>query len=157
MGIRVIRTGNDPVLRQAARPVAAIDPYIWMLLDDMAETMYYARGIGLAATQIGILRRVIVADVGDGLVELVNPQWRLLEGETLATEGCLSLPGKRGFVKRAQRVIIAGVDRYGQELVITAQDLYARCLQHEVDHLNGVLFVDKEVPAPSQESVSERV
>ncbi len=157
MGKRVIRTGNDPVLRQVARPVTAVDRYIRMLLGDMAETMYHANGIGLAATQIGILRRVIVADVGDGLVELINPQWRLLEGETLATEGCLSLPGKLGYVPRAQRVIVAGFDRHGQEVVIAAQDLFARCLQHEVDHLNGILFVDREVSAPSQESVAQHV
>ncbi len=157
MGIRVIRTGNDPVLRQIARPVTTVDRFIWMLLRDMAETMYHAHGIGLAAPQIGILRRVIVADVGDGLVELINPQWRLQEGETLAAEGCLSLPGKRGFVTRAQRVVIAGVNRHGQEVALAAQDLLARCLQHEVDHLNGILFVDREVPAPSQERVVERV
>ncbi|RKN86626.1 peptide deformylase [Paenibacillus ginsengarvi] len=144
MAIRIIVKDPDPVLRETAKPVPKITPNIHKLLNDMADTMYDAEGVGLAAPQIGILKRVIVIDVGDehGLIEMINPEIVSLEGEQLGPEGCLSIPGLRGDVKRAMKVTVKGLDRNGDELVITGSELLARAFQHEVDHLNGVLFTD---------------
>lgn len=144
MAIRIIVKDPDPVLREKAKPVPKITPNIHKLLDDMAETMYDAEGVGLAAPQIGILKRVIVIDVGDenGLIEMINPEIIAAEGEQLGQEGCLSIPGLRGDVKRSLKVTAKGLDRNGDEIVITGSELLARAFQHEVDHLNGVLFTD---------------
>lgn len=144
MAIRIIVKDPDPVLRQKAKPVPKITPNIHKLLDDMADTMYDAQGVGLAATQIGILKRVIVMDVGDehGLIELINPEIVSNEGEQYGPEGCLSIPGLTGDVLRAQTVTVKGWNRDGTEVEITGQDLLARCILHEVDHLNGILFTD---------------
>ncbi|MBD2862635.1 MULTISPECIES: peptide deformylase [Paenibacillus] len=144
MAIRIIVKEPDPVLREKAKPVPKITPNIHKLLDDMADTMYDAEGVGLAAPQIGILKRVIVVDVGDdnGLIEMINPEIVSAEGEQLGPEGCLSIPGLRGDVNRSLTITIKGLDRNGDELVITASEFLARAFQHEVDHLNGVLFTD---------------
>jgi peptide deformylase len=144
MAIRIIVKEPDPVLREKAKPVPKITPNIHKLLDDMADTMYDAEGVGLAAPQIGILKRVIVVDVGDdnGLIEMINPEIVSKEGEQLGQEGCLSIPGLRGDVNRALKVTVKGLDRNGDEIVITGSELLARAFQHEVDHLNGVLFTD---------------
>ena len=144
MAIRIIVKDPDPVLRETAKPVPKITPNIHKLLDDMADTMYDAEGVGLAAPQIGILKRVIVIDVGDdnGLIEMINPEIVDSEGEQLGQEGCLSIPGLRGDVKRAMQVTAKGLDRNGDEIVITGTELLARAFQHEIDHLNGVLFTD---------------
>ncbi|GAA3407058.1 peptide deformylase [Paenibacillus hodogayensis] len=144
MAIRIIVKEPDSVLREVAKPVPKITPNIHKLLDDMADTMYDAEGVGLAAPQIGILKRVIVIDVGDdnGLIEMINPEIVSSEGEQLGQEGCLSIPGLRGDVKRAMKVTVKGLDRNGDEIVITGSELLARAFQHEVDHLNGVLFTD---------------
>ncbi|PYI54350.1 peptide deformylase [Paenibacillus flagellatus] len=144
MAIRIIVKEPDPVLREKAKPVPKITPNIHKLLDDMADTMYDAEGVGLAAPQIGILKRVIVVDVGDenGLIEMINPEIVSKEGEQLGPEGCLSIPGLRGDVNRAMTVTVKGLDRNGDEIVITGSELLARAFQHEVDHLNGVLFTD---------------
>lgn len=144
MGIRFIVKDPDPVLREVARPVPKITPNIHKLLDDMAATMYDAPGVGLAAPQVGILKRVIVMDVGDehGLIELINPEVIAKEGEQFGPEGCLSIPGLQGDVRRAQKVTVRGLDRNGNEITVVGTDLLARCILHEVDHLNGVLFTD---------------
>lgn len=142
MAIRIIRTGTDPVLRKVAKPVPAITPVIRKLLDDMAQTMHDANGVGLAAVQVGILKRVIVMDVGEGLIELVNPEIVETSGSQTDSEGCLSLPGIRGEVERAMNVTVKGLNREGEEVVIHATGLLARCALHEVDHLNGILFTD---------------
>ncbi|WJH33218.1 peptide deformylase [Paenibacillus sp. CC-CFT747] len=144
MAIRMIVKDPDPVLREKAKPVPKMTPNIQKLLDDMADTMYDAPGVGLAAPQIGILKRVIVMDVGDehGLIHLVNPEIISKDGEQLGPEGCLSIPGLTGDVRRAQTVTVKGWNREGEEIVIEGTDLLARCIQHEVDHLNGVLFTD---------------
>ncbi|MEF3305759.1 peptide deformylase [Paenibacillus sp. GYB003] len=144
MAIRIIVKEPDPVLREKAKPVPKITPNIVKLLGDMADTMYDAEGVGLAAPQIGILKRVIVIDVGDehGLIEMINPEIVSMEGEQLGPEGCLSIPGLRGDVKRAMKVTVKGLNRDGEEIVITGTELLARAFQHEVDHLNGVLFTD---------------
>jgi len=147
MSIRIIRIGNDPVLRQVAKPVPTINKAIEKLLDDMAETMREAEGVGLAANQIGILKRIIVMDVGDGLIELVNPEIVTKVGAHVDSEGCLSLPGVRGKVERATQVTVRGLNRQGEAVVYEARDLLARCVQHEVDHLDGILFTDYVKPS----------
>lgn len=144
MAIRIIAKDPDPVLRETAKPVPKITPNIHKLLNDMADTMYDAPGVGLAAPQIGILKRVIVMDIGDdsGLIELINPEIISREGEQLGPEGCLSIPGLTGDVRRAMTVKVKGLDRNGNEIEIEGSELLARCIQHEVDHLDGVLFTD---------------
>jgi peptide deformylase len=144
MAIRIIVKDPDPVLRQQAKPVPKITPNIHKLLDDMAETMHDAQGVGLAAPQIGILKRVIVMDVGDdnGLIELINPEILSTEGEQFGPEGCLSIPGMTGDVRRPQTVTVRGLDRDGNMRELRGSELLARCIAHEVDHLNGVLFTD---------------
>ncbi|CAG7603877.1 Peptide deformylase [Paenibacillus solanacearum] len=144
MAIKIIVKDPDPVLREKCVPVSKITPNIHKLLNDMADTMYDAEGVGLAAPQIGILKRVIVMDVGDehGLIELINPEIIEREGEQFGPEGCLSIPGLSGDVRRAERVKVKGLNRDGVEIVIEGTELLSRCIQHEVDHLNGVLYTD---------------
>lgn len=144
MALRIIVLEPDEVLHQVAKEVKKITPNVQKLLTDMAETMYKAEGVGLAAPQIGILKRVIVVDVGDehGLIELINPEIVSKEGEQFGPEGCLSIPGYRGDVRRAQTVTVKGLDRDGNEVTYTGSDLLARAFQHEIDHLNGVLYTD---------------
>lgn len=158
MALRIIVHEPDEVLHQIAKEVLKMTPNIQKLLTDMADTMYHAEGVGLAAPQIGILKRVIVVDVGDehGLIELVNPVILAAEGEQLGPEGCLSIPGLNGDVRRHQKVTVKGLDRNGREITIEAADFLARAFQHEMDHLNGVLFTDiaervYEVPREGRE------
>jgi peptide deformylase len=162
MAIRLIVKDPDPVLRERAKEVTKFNANLHKLLRDMAETMYDARGVGLAAPQIGILKRVIVVDVGDehGLIEMVNPEIVEREGEQIGPEGCLSIPGINGIVRRAQRVVVKGQDRDGNPFTVEAEGYLARAFQHEVDHLNGVLFTDiadevYKVPPESQEQEEE--
>lgn len=148
MSIRIIRVGNDPVLRQRAKPVPEINKAIEKLLDDMADTMYDADGIGLAAVQIGVVKRVAVVDVGQGLVELINPEIVEKSGGVLvATEGCLSLPGLSGSVTRAAKIVVRAQNRRGEMVEFEAADLFARAIQHEVDHLDAILFTDYLKPS----------
>ncbi|MDP9728430.1 peptide deformylase [Alicyclobacillus tolerans] len=144
MALRVIRTGNDPVLRQVAKPVPVVNEAIRKLLSDMAETMYHAEGIGLAANQIGIAKRIVVMDIGkeSGLIEMVNPEIIEKSGTQRSVEGCLSLPGISGEVTRAAYVRVRALNRQGETFEIEAKDLLARCIQHEIDHLDGILFTD---------------
>ncbi|MGZ4031481.1 MAG: peptide deformylase [Tumebacillaceae bacterium] len=151
MAIKIIRLEGDPVLRQVAKPIPEVTPNIQKLLTDLADTMYDAgNGIGLAATQIGILKRAIVVDVGNGLIELVNPEVLHSEGEQIGAEGCLSIPGVSGDVMRANKVKVKALNRNGEEFTIDAEGLLARCLLHEIDHLNGVLFTDHVIRSSSQ-------
>lgn len=144
MAIRLIVKDPDPVLREHAVKVTKFNANLHKLLKDMAETMYDAEGVGLAAPQIGILKRVIVVDVGDesGLIEMVNPEMIERDGEQLGPEGCLSIPGLNGDVRRWQRIKVQGQDRHGQTFIVEAEGFLARAFQHEIDHLNGVLFTD---------------
>ncbi len=144
MALRIIVKDPDPVLRQVAKEVPKITPNIHKLLNDMADTMYDADGVGLAAPQIGISKRVIVVDVGDenGLIEMINPELVELEGEQIGSEGCLSIPNLNGEVNRAYRVKVRALDRNGELFELVGEELLARALQHEIDHLNGVLFTD---------------
>lgn len=137
-----ILKNNCPGLRCRCRTVGTITPRILTLLDDMAETMYAADGCGLAAPQVGVLRRVVVIDVGEGLIELIDPQIISAEGEQEETEGCLSLPGEWGVTRRPARVTVRAMDRTGKSFDITGEGLLARALCHELDHLDGKLFTD---------------
>ena len=143
MAIRNIRTNEDEILRKKSKKVDVIDDRILTLLDDMAETMYYSKGVGLAAPQVGVLRRVVVIDVGDGLIELINPEIIEKEGEKKEIEGCLSFPVLLGEVVRPERVVVSALNRNGEKITLEGEDLLARAFCHEIDHLDGVLFVDK--------------
>lgn len=157
MSIRIIRTGNDPVLREKAKPVPVINKAVEKLLTDMAQTMYDADGIGLAANQVGIAKRIVVIDVGSGLIEMVNPEITEKSTETArAYEGCLSLPGLRGAVTRPAEVTVRYLDRHGVEHELHATELLARCVQHEVDHLDGILFTDYMPPDEIERVTDEK-
>ncbi|HHT62795.1 MAG: peptide deformylase [Bacillota bacterium] len=143
---QIVKIG-DPVLREKAKKVPKITPNILKLLDNMADTMRDAEGVGLAAPQIGISKCVVVIDVGEGLIELINPEIIAQEGEEIDAEGCLSIPGVQGDVKRAAKVQVRAWDRNGKTITITGTGLLARALQHEIDHLSGILFVDKMLQA----------
>ncbi|MDD6284119.1 MAG: peptide deformylase [Firmicutes bacterium] len=135
----IVKLG-DEMLSKVSRPVEKFDGRLHQLLDDMKETMYAADGCGLAAVQVGILRRVCVVDTGDGPIELVNPVIKGKSGHQEEAEGCLSLPGVSGVTDRPMRVIVEAQDRYGNTIIVKGEGLKARALCHEIDHLNGILF-----------------
>ncbi len=143
MAYREIRKDGDEVLRKMSRPVEAIDKKILTLLDDMADTMYKADGVGLAAPQVGILKRIVVIDVGNGLFEMINPVILEQSGEQDGMEGCLSVPGTSGEVVRPMHVTAKYTDRNGETVIIEAEELFARAICHELDHLDGILYKDK--------------
>jgi peptide deformylase len=154
MSIRNIVKYPDPILRERAVEVTKFNERLGKLLDDMAETMYDAHGVGLAAPQVGIGKRVIVVNIGEELIEMINPEIIEKSGEQLEPpEGCLSIPGLLGYVKRANVIRIKGQDRNGNAVEIEAEGFLARAFQHEIDHLNGVLFIDiaEKVFRPEEE------
>jgi len=134
---------GDPVLREKAKPVKEINDSIIRLLDNMRDTLHEYEGVGLAAPQIGISKRVIVVETDDEYYELINPEIVKEEGRMMAIEGCLSIPQLTGKVKRAARVTVKGLNREGKEVTIEADGILARAFQHEIDHLDGILFVDR--------------
>lgn len=141
-----IRTDNDPVLRQICRPVDEITPRILTLLDDMTETMRAAEGVGLAAPQVGILRRVVVIEVEPGnVIELINPKIIAYAGEQEGVEGCLSIPGRSGITKRPMHVTVRALNRRGETVEISGSELLAKAFCHELDHLDGKLYTDKVI------------
>lgn len=142
MAVLEIRKEGDPVLRKKARPVDSVTRRVQKLIRDMFETMYAAEGVGLAANQVGVTERIIVVDAGHGAVAFVNP--RILEASGLQrdVEGCLSFPGVSGYVTRKGRVVVEGLNEFGRPSRIEASGFFARALQHEMDHLDGILFVD---------------
>lgn len=143
MALREIRKDNDEILRKTSRKVEKIDEKVLMLLEDMAETMYNtSNGAGLAAPQVGILKRIIVVDVGEGLMKLINPEIIEKSGEKLDVEGCLSVPGIWGKVLRPETVTVKALNEKGEEVIINATGNLTKCLCHEIDHLNGILFTD---------------
>ncbi|MGI6689732.1 MAG: peptide deformylase [Christensenellales bacterium] len=142
MAIRKILTIGNPLLRKASHPVTKFDLRLALMLRDMKDTMYHADGVGLAAPQIGIMRRIVVIDIGEGPIEIINPEFISLEGEIGMVEGCLSVPGRRGFVTRPERAIVRAQDRKGNYFEIGGDGLLGRALQHEIDHLKGTLYVD---------------
>lgn len=142
MAIRKILTAEDPILRKKCRTVDEITPRILTLLDDMADTLYDSGGVGLAAPQVGVLRRVVVIDTGDGLIELINPEICSADGEQTDAEGCLSYPGRYGMVTRPNHVTVRAQNREGASFEISGEALLARAFCHEIDHLDGKLFMD---------------
>ena len=130
------------------------DARLHHMLDAMAETMYEFDGVGLAAPQIGVSKRIVVIDIGDGLWELINPQIVDKSGNVLGLEGCLSVPEKQGYVYRAQRVLVQAQNRYGEPIEFEAENYFARACQHEIDHLDGVLYVDK-LANPTEQEIAE--
>ncbi len=145
MAVRTILEGDNPRLRKQSRPVKKVNQHIIDLLDDMSQTLYDARGVGLAAPQVGALRRIVVIDVGEGLMELINPEVLEEEGQQRVEEGCLSLPDVDGYVIRPEKVKIRAMDREGNIKEYEGEGLLARAFAHEIDHLDGVLFTDKMV------------
>lgn len=147
MAIRKVLTipDDNDFLRKKSRDVTMIDDRILTLLDDMKETLYAENGVGLAAPQVGILRRVVVIDIGEGLIELINPVIVYKKGEQINAEGCLSIPGRSGTVSRPEKVRVRAIDRNNKEFTIEGEGLLAIALCHEIDHLNGTLYVDKMI------------
>ena len=143
MALRDIVKEPDERLRKVCRPVKEITPHILTLLDDMAETMAFAEGVGLAAPQVGVLLRIVVVDVGEGLIELINPEILEVSGEQTGPEACLSCGDRRGIVMRPSFVRVRALDRTGTLREYTGEGLLARAFCHELDHLDGVLFLDK--------------
>lgn len=150
---KILILGQDEQLRKRCRPVDKFDERLHTLLDDMAETMYASNGAGLAAPQVGILKRAVVIDVGDehGLVELINPEIVAAEGERVVVESCLSVPDKCGTVKRPVKVTVKAFNRYGEPVEYTGEDFFGLALCHETEHLDGKLYVDSMI-----EDVSDR-
>ena len=152
MAIRKIgEMGKDDILRKRARRVDKFDRRLHQLLDDMADTMLEADGVGLAAPQVGILKRCCVIDVGEGLIELVNPEIVSREGEVTVIEGCLSVPDRAGKVVRPEKVKVKAQDRNGEPIEVEGEGLLAVCLCHELDHLDGILYVDKMIEDATEE------
>ena len=142
MGLRKILTDKDPALHKVCRPVEKFDQRLHKLLDDMRDTLLDSGGVGLAAPQIGILRRVVVVDVGDEIVELVNPTMLETDGEQIGPEGCLSVPGKYGLVKRPYYAKVRAQDRDGNWFEAEGEELIGRCFCHELDHLDGIIYTE---------------
>jgi peptide deformylase len=145
MALRSIRIKGDPILRKISKVVKNIDARTQVLIDDMLDTMYEANGVGLAAPQVGILKRIAVIDIGDGPIILINPEIVEANGEVNDKEGCLSVPNQEGNVIRPQYVKVKAQDREGNPMEIQGENFLARALCHEIDHLNGILYTDKTV------------
>ena len=142
MGLRKILTDKEPALHKVCKPVTAFDSKLHKLLDDMRETLIDSNGVGLAAPQVGILRRVVLVDVGDEILELVNPTLVETDGEQVGPEGCLSVPGKYGLVKRPYYAKVRAQDRDGNWYEAEGEELTARCFCHELDHLDGIIYTE---------------
>ena len=145
MALRKIVTEGDEILLKKCRPVEKFDQKLWNLLDDMAETLYDSGGVGLAGPQVGVMRRVCVIDIGDGLIEFVNPEIIYSEGSREVVEGCLSSPGEFGLVNRPEFVTARYYDRNGDCYEIDGEELFAQAMCHEFDHLDGILFKTKVI------------
>ena len=155
MAVLPIRLFPDPVLREPTKPVDVFDRDLRRFVDNLRETMEEAPGVGLAAPQVGVQSRVLVYDYGEGFNVLVNPVIELHEGAVIEEEGCLSIPGVYIDVERAKRVVVAGQDERGRELRYEAEDMHARVIQHEVDHLDGILFIDRLTPELRKEAMRQ--
>lgn len=156
MALMTIVKDTDEVLRKKCRPVTEITPRIIRLLDDMAETLHESGGVGLAAPQVGVLRRVCIIEVEPGeLIELINPVITERKGSQQELEGCLSVPGKWGYTKRPAVVTVKALDRNGEEFALTGEELLARAICHETDHLDGVLFYDNAVRMLTKEELAD--
>ena len=157
MALRNIITEGNPTLNKVCRPVTAFDERLATLIDDMKETVVHANGVGLAAPQVAVLRRVVVVDLGEEIVELVNPRILTTEGEQDGLEGCLSVPERYGMVKRPMRVKIEAQDRHGDWYEYEGEELIARCFCHELEHLDGHLYTEKAYRMLTDEEYEELV
>ncbi len=146
MAIRKIRVKDDEILRKKSKDVKEINEKITTLLDDMAETMYDAEGVGLAAPQVGVLKKLVVIDVGDGLIELINPVVVETRGEKIFNEACLSVPGESGNVLRPEYAKVEALNRKGEKIFVEGENVLAVALCHETEHLDGILYIDKVIP-----------
>ena len=148
MAIRNLRYEKDEILRKKSREVEVIDDKIQTLIDDMIDTMYKYNGVGLSAVQVGVLKRVVVIDIddGNGVITLINPEITKTKGEQEVEEGCLSFPNQYAKMIRPKEVVVEALDRSGKKITIKSKDLLAQAIDHECDHLNGVVFVDKMIP-----------
>ena len=155
MALREIRLDGDPLLRKKSKEITEVNERIKILLDDMVETMQNANGVGLAAPQVGILRRAIVIDVGEEKLKAINPEIIETSGSIVDLEGCLSIPGISGTVKRPEKVKVKFLDENGNEKIIEAFGLLARVLCHEIDHLDGILYTDKVIETFTNEELEE--
>lgn len=158
MALRNIREEHDPVLRKISKEVKEVTPRIRELIEDMLETMYEASGVGLAAPQVGVLKRVIIVDVEEEERDphvFINPVITEAQGSCNGTEGCLSVPGVYGFVDRPEKIKVEYLDEEGQSRTLEAEGFFARAICHEVDHLNGILFIDKPEFVPAGEEEEE--
>ena len=142
MALRKILTDKEPALHKVCKPVTSFDKKLHKLLDDMAETLVDSQGVGLAAPQVGILRRVVLVDTGEGILELINPSLVETDGEQVGPEGCLSVPGKYGLVKRPYYAKVRAQDRYGEWFEAEGEELIGRCFCHELDHLDGIVYTE---------------
>ena len=142
MGLRKILTDKDPALHKVCKPVENFDRKLHKLLDDMRETLIDSNGVGLAAPQVGILRRVVLVDVGEEILELLNPELLETDGEQIGAEGCLSVPGKYGLVKRPYYAKVRAQDRFGEWYEAEGEELIARCFCHVLDHLDGIVYTE---------------
>ena len=154
MALRTIRVQGDPVLEKICKPVKELTPRTRELIEDMLDTMYEANGVGLAAPQVGILKRIVVIDIGDGPLVLVNPEILMTSGEQTGEEGCLSVPGKAGMVTRPSHVKVRALNEKMEEFVLEADDFLARAICHECDHLHGHLYVEL-VEGPLEDVTAE--
>ncbi|NLY47153.1 MAG: peptide deformylase [Tissierella sp.] len=145
MALRNIRLEGDPILRKKSRPVEEMTDRIKVLLDDMVETMDHADGVGLAAPQVGVLRRIVIIDIGEGPIKMINPEFIETEGSYIDIEGCLSIPNKAGTVERPERVKIKYLDEHWEENILEGTGLLAKAICHEIDHLDGILYTDKVI------------
>ncbi len=155
MATRKILTEGNPTLNKLCRPVTAFDDHLATLIDDMKQTMVQANGVGLAAPQVGVLRRVVVVDLGDEIIELVNPRILEQEGEQDGLEGCLSVPERYGLVKRPNRVKVEAQDRHGEWYEYEGEGLIARCFCHELEHLDGHLYTERAYRMLTDEEYQE--
>ena len=155
MALRKILTDGNPTLNKKSRPVTSFDERLATLIDDMKETMVEANGVGLAAPQVGVLRRVVVVDTGEEIVELVNPRVMEESGEQDGLEGCLSVPGRYGLVKRPNVVKVEAQDRHGDWYEYEGEELIARCFCHELEHLDGHLYTERAYQMMTQEEYEE--
>ncbi len=155
MALRTIRIDGDPILRKKSRKVEKVDDRIRILLEDMVETMNHADGVGLAAPQVGVLRRAIVVDIGDGPIKMLNPEIVEEDGLEVDVEGCLSVPGKSGTVERPINLKVKYLDEDGKEKILEGSKLLARAICHEIDHLDGILYIDKVIEYVDLENEEE--
>lgn len=155
MALRKIRLEEDPILRKRSREITDINDRIKILLEDMVDTMDDADGVGLAAPQVGILRRAIVVNIGDGPIKMINPEILETEGKVIDVEGCLSVPGRSGTVNRPETIKVKYLDLVGKENNLEAEGLLARVICHEVDHLEGILYIDRMIEEVELEELDE--